>query len=67
MSNGYRSDIQEALREALAQTRTRSPWNDRLAHWERPASDHDEAKSRSRPLAGAGAMPRLLLPLQTIL
>lgn len=26
------------------QPRTRTGWNDRLAHWERPASDHEEAK-----------------------
>jgi hypothetical protein len=29
--------------EALAQARTRQSWNDRLAHWERPASDSEEA------------------------
>src|SRR3989442_12398141 len=30
------------LLEALAQSRTRQSWNDRLAHWERPASDSEE-------------------------
>jgi len=29
--------------EALAQARTRQSWNERLAHWERPASDSEEA------------------------
>ncbi len=29
--------------EALAQSRTRQSWNDRLEHWERPASDSEEA------------------------
>ncbi|OLB79020.1 MAG: hypothetical protein AUI16_02325 [Alphaproteobacteria bacterium 13_2_20CM_2_64_7] len=28
--------------EALALSRTRQSWNDRLAHWERPASDSEE-------------------------
>ena len=28
--------------EALAQRRTRQSWNERLAHWERPASDSEE-------------------------
>jgi len=32
------------LAEALAKARTRSSWNDRLAHWERPASEHEETK-----------------------
>ncbi|UVF19996.1 hypothetical protein HPT29_002255 [Microvirga terrae] len=32
------------LLEALGEARTRSSWNDRLAHWERPASDHEETK-----------------------
>jgi hypothetical protein len=31
------------LLEALAQSRTRQSWNDRLTHWERPASDSEEA------------------------
>jgi hypothetical protein len=31
------------LEEALARYRTRSSWNDRLIHWERPASDSEEA------------------------
>jgi hypothetical protein len=29
--------------EALAQARTRQSWNDRLTHWEKPASDSEEA------------------------
>jgi hypothetical protein len=29
--------------EALALSRTRQSWNDRLEHWERPASDSEEA------------------------
>ena len=32
------------LLEALSQSRTRSSWNDRLAHWEKPASDTEEAQ-----------------------
>ena len=32
------------LLEALPQSRTRSSWNDRLAHWEKPASDTEEAQ-----------------------
>jgi hypothetical protein len=31
------------LLEALAQGRTAQSWNDRLEHWERPASDSEEA------------------------
>jgi hypothetical protein len=30
------------LTEALAQARTRNSWNERLEHWERPASDSEE-------------------------
>jgi hypothetical protein len=30
------------IQEALAKVRTRQSWNDRLAHWERPASDSEE-------------------------
>jgi hypothetical protein len=30
------------LLEALAESRTRQSWNDRLAHWERPASNSEE-------------------------
>ena len=30
--------------EALAKARSRSSWNDRLTHWERPASDSEEAQ-----------------------
>src|SRR4051794_32339126 len=32
------------LVEALAKARSRSSWDDRLAHWERPASDTEEAQ-----------------------
>jgi hypothetical protein len=31
------------LAEALAQARTRQSWSERLEHWERPASDSEEA------------------------
>jgi hypothetical protein len=31
------------MAEALAQARTRTSWNERLEHWERPASDSEEA------------------------
>jgi hypothetical protein len=34
--------LRNYLVEALAQSRTRQSWNDRLAHWERPASDSEE-------------------------
>lgn len=40
MSNG----LHQVIEEALAKSRTRASWNDRLTHWERPASDHEEAK-----------------------
>ncbi|MGF9759816.1 hypothetical protein AAII07_31935 [Microvirga sp. 0TCS3.31] len=32
------------LAEAIAKARSRSSWNDRLEHWARPASDHEEDK-----------------------
>jgi hypothetical protein len=32
------------LLETLTQSRTRSSWNDRLTHWEKPASDTEEAQ-----------------------
>ncbi len=32
------------LLEELAKSRSRSSWNDRLTHWERPASDTEEAQ-----------------------
>jgi hypothetical protein len=32
------------LEEAMAKERSRQSWNDRLIHWERPASDHEEDK-----------------------
>jgi hypothetical protein len=35
-------DFQNQFSEALAKARTRSSWNDRLSHWERPASDSEE-------------------------
>jgi hypothetical protein len=41
------------LLEALAQSRTRPSWNDRLTHWERPASDSEEAMIE-RAAAGGG-------------
>src|SRR3954447_7453194 len=31
------------LAEAMAEARSRASWNDRLAHWEKPASDSEEA------------------------
>src|SRR5215211_7203291 len=31
------------IAEALAKARTRQSWNDRLEHWERPATDSEEA------------------------
>jgi hypothetical protein len=30
------------IAEALAQTRSRQSWNDRLAYWEKPASESEE-------------------------
>ncbi len=36
--------LAEILAKSLAASRTRSSWNDRLAHWERPASDTEEAQ-----------------------
>lgn len=38
------SDTRSLVEAAIAQARTRSSWNDRLWHWERPASDSEEAK-----------------------
>lgn len=38
------SDTRSLIEAAIAQDRTRSSWNDRLWHWERPASDSEEAK-----------------------
>lgn len=35
---------QGIMETAWAQSRTRVSWNERLAHWERPASLHEEAK-----------------------
>jgi len=34
--------LRSPLEEAAAAARSRSSWNDRLAHWERPASDSEE-------------------------
>lgn len=31
------------LADAMVQARTRTSWNDRLSHWEKPASDSEEA------------------------
>ena len=38
------SDTRSYLLEAMAKARTRSSWNDRLTHWERPPSDNEEAQ-----------------------
>lgn len=38
------TDSRQIIEAALAASRTRSSWNDRLLHWERPASDTEEAK-----------------------
>lgn len=38
------SDFRSVIEEALAAGRKRSSWNERLTHWERPASDSEEAK-----------------------
>jgi hypothetical protein len=38
------SDLRGIIEEAIAQARTRTSWNDRLAHWEKPASPTEEAK-----------------------
>lgn len=38
------SDMPSYLVEAMARARTRSSWNDRLTHWERPPSDNEEAQ-----------------------
>lgn len=38
------SDHRNYILEALAKARTRSSWNDRLSHWERPPSDNEEAQ-----------------------
>lgn len=49
MSDGLR----QVIEEALAKSRTRASWNDRLINWERPASDHEEAKiERAARMAG---------------
>jgi hypothetical protein len=36
--------VSEALAKAIAAVRTRSSWNDRLDHWERPPSESEEAQ-----------------------
>lgn len=36
--------LAEALAKAMAINRNRSSWNNRLSHWERPASDSEEAQ-----------------------
>lgn len=38
------SDTRSLIEAAIAHARTRSSWNDRLWHWERPASDSEEVK-----------------------
>ena len=38
------SELRQVIEEALAKSRSRTSWNERLTHWERPASDHEEAK-----------------------
>lgn len=38
------SDLRDTILEALAKSRTRSSWNDRLTHWERPPSVNEEAQ-----------------------
>lgn len=38
------SDTRHYLLEAMAKARSRSSWNDRLTHWERPPSDNEEAQ-----------------------
>lgn len=43
------------LGDLLAAGRTRTSWNDRLTHWERPASDSEEAKIQ-RAAAAARAI-----------
>ncbi|SFM31274.1 hypothetical protein [Methylobacterium pseudosasicola] len=37
-------DTRQIVEAAIAKERTRSSWNDRLWHWERPASDSEETK-----------------------
>lgn len=36
--------LSEALAKAIAADRNRSAWNDRLEHWEKPASESEEAR-----------------------
>lgn len=38
--------VSEALAKAIAASRTRASWNVRLEHWERPASESEEAQIR---------------------
>lgn len=44
MNFGLQVTARNYLIEALAKARSRNSWNDRLAHWERPASETEEAK-----------------------
>jgi hypothetical protein len=44
------------LLEALAQSRSRQSWNDRLEHWEKPASDSEEAIIQRAATMVRGAM-----------
>lgn len=41
MSTAFTNSLVDA---AIAQSRTRASWNDRLIHWERPASETEEVK-----------------------
>jgi hypothetical protein len=50
------------LEKAAAAARSRSSWNDRLAHWERPASDTEEAA-----IARAAGMVRAIVDANTTL
>jgi hypothetical protein len=43
MEKHHKMTERSYLAEAMASTRTRGSWNDRLTHWERPASDSEEA------------------------
>jgi hypothetical protein len=44
--------------EALARARTRQSWNERLEHWERPASDSEEAMIERAARMVRGALSR---------
>jgi hypothetical protein len=38
------NNLEWIVEAAVAERRSRSSWNDRLTHWERPPSDHEETK-----------------------